>query len=133
LCAGSRMQIAAAQREFLFGPATQGRRPFRRCRRRLAVMASGREIRAEDLPFAAGTDAPAAAAEWSPALRRWAEQELALGRGDLHARASAELERVLFDVALNASGGHRQQAAQVLGLGRNTLTRKLGSSRGRSR
>ena len=101
--------------------------------RRLAVMASGREIRAEDLPFAAGTDAPAAAAEWSPALRRWAEQELALGRGDLHARASAELERVLFDVALNASGGHRQQAAQVLGLGRNTLTRKLGSSRGRSR
>ncbi|MBN8741804.1 MAG: nitrogen regulation protein NR(I) [Lysobacterales bacterium 69-70] len=101
--------------------------------RRLAVMAPGREIRAEDLPFAAGVEAPPAAPEWSPALRRWAEQELALGRGELHSRASAELERVLLDVALNACGGHRQQAAQVLGLGRNTLTRKLGSSRGRSR
>ncbi|HWU53505.1 MAG TPA: helix-turn-helix domain-containing protein, partial [Tahibacter sp.] len=82
---------------------------------------------------AVGTDAPAPATEWSAALRRWAEQELALGRGDLHARACAELEHVLFDVALKASGGHRQQAAQALGLGRNTLTRKLGSSRARSR
>jgi len=43
------------------------------------------------------------------------------------------LERVLLDAALAAHDGHRQNAARSLGLGRNTMTRKLGSSRRRSR
>ena len=34
-------------------------------------------------------------------------------------------ERVLIRVALNRTHGHRQEAARVLGWGRNTLTRKL--------
>ncbi len=101
--------------------------------RRLAVMAAGREVRAEDLPFAQATPVAAVEADWVGALRRWAEQELAAGHADLHGRACAELERVLLAAALSACGGHRQQAALALGLGRNTLTRKLGSSRSRSR
>jgi two-component system nitrogen regulation response regulator GlnG len=32
---------------------------------------------------------------------------------------------VLIRVALNRTHGHRQEAARVLGWGRNTLTRKL--------
>ncbi|MBL8300956.1 MAG: nitrogen regulation protein NR(I) [Rhodanobacteraceae bacterium] len=98
--------------------------------RRLAVMAPGREVRAEDLPF---ERAPAVTNEagWTHQLRQWADAELARGRGDLHAAALAELERVLFDAALAAHGGHRQHAAEALGVGRNTLTRKLGSSRKR--
>ncbi|UXI68257.1 nitrogen regulation protein NR(I) [Tahibacter amnicola] len=101
--------------------------------RRLAVMAPGREVRAEDLPFArpvVATEDPLA--DWSSRLRRWAESELAAGHGGLHATATAELERVLFEAALGANDGHRQHAAQALGLGRNTLTRKLGSSRRRA-
>ena len=43
----------------------------------------------------------------------WLDQEL------------PEFERVLIRVALNRTHGHRQEAARVLGWGRNTLTRKL--------
>ena len=98
--------------------------------RRLAVMAPGREIGLADLPGAAGA-AAGGEVEWVAALRTWAERELVEGRADLHARAEGELERVLFAAALAHHGGHRQQAAAALGLGRNTLTRKLGSSRQR--
>ena len=98
--------------------------------RRLAVLAPGREIGVGDLPPAIAEDAPAREpANWSGALRRWAEQRLAAGAQGLHAEAHAEFERVLFDAALAAHGGHRQHAAKSLGLSRNTMTRKLGSSR----
>jgi two-component system nitrogen regulation response regulator GlnG len=43
----------------------------------------------------------------------------------LHGVALQRMELVLLDAALAASGGHRQEAARRLGLGRNTLTRKL--------
>jgi two-component system nitrogen regulation response regulator GlnG len=39
----------------------------------------------------------------------------------------------LLQAALQAHEGHRQNAAQALGVGRNTLTRKLGASRTRRR
>jgi two-component system nitrogen regulation response regulator GlnG len=36
-----------------------------------------------------------------------------------------------MEAALAANEGHRQHAAAALGVGRNTLTRKLGASRSR--
>ncbi|TAH42695.1 MAG: nitrogen regulation protein NR(I) [Dokdonella sp.] len=99
--------------------------------RRLALVASGREIRVADLPPNLKAEPAEKASGWTLALAAWAEQELAQERDDLHARALAELERVLFTAALARCDGHRQNAARVLGLGRNTLTRKLGSSRRR--
>jgi two-component system nitrogen regulation response regulator GlnG len=50
---------------------------------------------------------------------------LAAGGIDLFGRAQEELERVLIDCALDQTGGQRLKAAELLGLGRNTLTRKL--------
>ena len=100
---------------------------------RLAALAPGESVLTDDLPFAARSSPPvpaqgnAPSTDWEPRLRRWAEAELAAGRSDLHARASERLEQVLFDAALAATGGHRQQAAARLGLGRNTLSRKLGA------
>ncbi|MEY3373197.1 MAG: nitrogen regulation protein, partial [Pseudomonadota bacterium] len=44
----------------------------------------------------------------------------------VHAALKARFEQSLLDAALQHTHGHRQQAAQLLGLGRNTLTRKLG-------
>jgi two-component system nitrogen regulation response regulator GlnG len=41
------------------------------------------------------------------------------------ATAAPEFERTLIRVALKHTGGHRQDAAKLLGWGRNTLTRKL--------
>jgi two-component system nitrogen regulation response regulator GlnG len=39
--------------------------------------------------------------------------------------AQPQLERVLIRAALKRTKGHRQEAAKLLGWGRNTLTRKL--------
>jgi two-component system, NtrC family, nitrogen regulation response regulator GlnG len=97
---------------------------------RLAVLAPGREIAVGDLPHAiveGGTSEPAA--DWTLGLRAWAEHALARGETGIHATAHVAFERVLLETALAAERGHRQNAAKALGLGRNTITRKLGSSR----
>ncbi len=95
--------------------------------RQLCVMAPGDQIFPEDLPQEMfGRDrAGGTSAEWTDAVRTWARKELMSGRSDLFGRAQAELERVLIDCALDQTGGQRQKAAELLGLGRNTLTRKL--------
>ena len=98
--------------------------------RRLAVIAPGRDIQLADLD-GDGDGSAARGPDWSAALRAWADAALASGETGLHARARAELDRVLMEAALAAHRGHRQHAAQVLGVGRNTLTRKLGTSRRR--
>ena len=99
--------------------------------RRLAVIAPGIAIRREDLDAA---DAPRVHAtdgelSWESALRTWADAQLAGDAENLHAQARDRLDRVLLDAALAVHAGHRQHAAKALGLGRNTLTRKLGSLR----
>ena len=70
---------------------------------------------------------------WEQALLAWATRELEGEGGDLHGRARERFDRILLEAALAASEGHRGQAAEKLGLGRNTLTRKLGASRTRRR
>jgi len=64
-------------------------------------------------------------ADWQAALARWAEQRLAEGADRLLEDALPAIERILIEAALAQSGGHRQKAAQLLGWGRNTLTRKI--------
>ncbi|MEP6898662.1 MAG: nitrogen regulation protein NR(I) [Rhodanobacter sp.] len=98
--------------------------------RRLAVIAPGSEILPADLGSSAGGHA---SGEWTDALRDWAVAALAAGEVDIHARAREALDQTLLQAALIASEGHRQNAAQSLGVGRNTLTRKLGASRTRRR
>ncbi|HEX8778376.1 MAG TPA: nitrogen regulation protein NR(I) [Rhodanobacter sp.] len=98
--------------------------------RRLAVIAPGAEI----LPADLGASPPSGVADdWTDALRAWAARALADDEADIHARAREALDRVLLEAALAAHGGHRQHAAAALGVGRNTLTRKLGASRARRR
>lgn len=95
--------------------------------RQLCVMAPGDQIFPEDLPadmFGKGAG-QGDKAEWTDALRHWARKELVSGNTDLFGRAQDELERALIDCALDQTGGQRQKAAELLGLGRNTLTRKL--------
>ena len=93
----------------------------------LTVMASGREIHLEDLPTELRERAPVTAngPDWEAALRLWASQSLARGEQDLLDTALPNFERVLIRVALEQTGGHRQDAARLLGWGRNTLTRKI--------
>ncbi len=103
----------------------------------LTVMASGQEIVPEDLPAdlrreppgpADPPSAPGAAPEagdWQSALADWAERALAAGEVNLLEEALPTFERTLIRAALARSGGHRQEAARLLGWGRNTLTRKI--------
>ncbi len=95
--------------------------------RQLCVMAPGDQIFPEDLPqeFIGGRVSLQSDAAWTEALRAWARRELASGGTDLFGRAQEELERVLIECALDQTGGQRLKAAELLGLGRNTLTRKL--------
>ncbi len=93
----------------------------------LTVMASGNQIQMTDLP-AELLDTPAqqgAFNSWQEALREWAQTRLLHGGGAILNEAVPEFERTLIDVALQASEGRKQDAAKLLGWGRNTLTRKL--------
>ena len=98
--------------------------------RRLAVIAPGAEILPSDLGDAPDT---ATSGEWTDALRDWALAALSQGEENIHARARDSLDHTLLQAALQAKEGHRQHAAMALGVGRNTLTRKLGASRTRRR
>lgn len=95
--------------------------------RQLCVMAPGDQIFPDDLPAELLSPDPGldVGSKWTESLRAWANAELQAGGTDLLGRAQAELERVLIDCALDQTGGQRKKAAELLGLGRNTLTRKL--------
>ena len=94
----------------------------------LTVMAPGQEVRPEDLPedlHVEGSSGIPAGSDWQSLLRQWAQQQLAGGAERLLDEALPSFEKVLIDVALQQTGGRRQDAARLLGWGRNTLTRKL--------
>jgi len=93
----------------------------------LTVMASGREIHLDDLPpdLRHQPMIPSTRNDWEDALRLWASQTLARGEGQILDRALPAFERILISVALEKTRGHRQDAARLLGWGRNTLTRKI--------
>jgi two-component system nitrogen regulation response regulator GlnG len=95
--------------------------------RRLTVTAPGREIRPEDIPADLG-GAPvghSANHDWMAKLSHWAERELDAGTQRLLDQAVPEVERILIRVALRKADGLKQDAAKLLGWGRNTLSRKM--------
>ena len=93
----------------------------------LTVMASGREIHCEDLPpelhreQGGQTDAD----DWRTALRNWVRNSLGAGASGLLEQAMPEFETIMIETALAHTGGRKQDAARLLGWGRNTLTRKI--------
>ncbi|AMN48472.1 nitrogen regulation protein NR(I) [Steroidobacter denitrificans] len=95
--------------------------------RRLTVTAPGREITLEDIPADLGGQATPTLLqdEWTRQLAQWAERRLAAGQLRLLDDALPEFERTLIRAALRQAQGGRQEAARLLGWGRNTLTRKL--------
>ena len=95
--------------------------------RRLSVLAPGSEVHLADLPPEIAGTAPSAPkdADWAVALAGWAERHSLKGQPPLLDAAQPQFERVLIRAALRRTQGHRQDAAKLLGWGRNTLTRKL--------
>ncbi|MDG2376655.1 MAG: nitrogen regulation protein NR(I) [Woeseiaceae bacterium] len=96
--------------------------------RRLTVTAPGAVITGPDIPDDLGgaVRSKGAEDEWTESLAFWAEKTLAQDEeGPLVTVALPVFEKTLIRIALSKSGGHRQEAAKLLGWGRNTLTRKM--------
>ncbi len=93
----------------------------------LTVMSPGQEIHMEDLPPELLEEEPHAGSDddWVEPLRRWAARHLARGDIGLLDSAVPQFERVMIETSLAYTAGHRQEAARLLGWGRNTLTRKI--------
>ena len=98
--------------------------------RRVMIMAPSREIDIEDLPaeLLANSEIPetVGASDWETALRQWAELRTRSGdETPILDEAVPRFETTMIEVALKATRGRRQEAAKLLGWGRNTLTRKI--------
>ncbi len=108
----------------------------------LTVMAVGQIVERNDLPpevraypagvraggdtTSVGVDTPAGVLRhWHDALLEDAQTRLARGEPAVMATLTRQFERILLQTALDASRGRRVEAATRLGIGRNTITRKL--------
>lgn len=93
----------------------------------ITVMASGREVHMEDLPpeLMESKSEISPSGDWEKALRHWADQALARGQNDILSEAVPTFEKALIETALKHTAGRKRDAANLLGWGRNTLTRKL--------
>jgi two-component system nitrogen regulation response regulator GlnG len=93
----------------------------------ITVMAAGREIHIDDLPpellETPVVDMPEE--NWEKSLRNWADNSLARGNTNILNEAVPIFERALIDIALKHTSGRKKDASDLLGWGRNTLTRKL--------
>ena len=95
--------------------------------RRLTVTAPGNVITPDDIPGDLGGSASPGqgAREWTRMLASWADRQLQKTGTPLLDAALPEFEKTLIELALARTNGHRQEAAKLLGWGRNTLTRKM--------
>jgi two-component system, NtrC family, nitrogen regulation response regulator GlnG len=115
----------------------------------LTVLAPAQVVKVEDLPLevrsestatpaaaspaaaiAARPQAPAAAAvgaadDWLQMLVREVDRRLVSGEGEVMDRLSREFEAAVIRTALRHTHGRRIEAATRLGVGRNTITRKI--------
>jgi two-component system nitrogen regulation response regulator GlnG len=104
-------------------------RQLENCCRWITVMASGREVHLSDLPPELGTGSTRPATsekvDWPELLFSWARNELVQGKQQILQQAVPTFEKVMIQVALQHSQGRKRDAADLLGWGRNTLTRKM--------
>jgi two-component system nitrogen regulation response regulator GlnG len=93
----------------------------------LSVMGSGSQILVSDLPpeLQKQSGKNEAANNWQTLLSKWAKKELQFGQQQLLGHALPAFEKVMIEAALNHTNGRRREAAELLGWGRNTLTRKI--------
>ena len=95
----------------------------------VTVMAPGQVVDVKDLPPEIRGEVPASSGvldgDWRRALEREVASRLARGETGIADALTREFETALIVKALAHTGGRRIEAATLLGIGRNTLTRKV--------
>lgn len=95
----------------------------------LTVMASGKEIHMDDLPpeiiETKLRENALESSNWKTSLESWVENCLLNGDSSIAKKAIPSVETIMIETALKFTRGRRQEAAKLLGYGRNTLTRKI--------
>jgi two-component system, NtrC family, nitrogen regulation response regulator GlnG len=93
----------------------------------ITVMAPGQTVEIADLPHDIRGEKASTATdiEWRRALEREVAASLARGEKEIYDGLNASFESALILKALEHTGGRRIEAATLLGIGRNTLTRKI--------
>ncbi len=94
----------------------------------ITVMAPAQTVEVKDLPAELRGEtagATTAEADWQRALEREVTLRLSRGETGISDVLTRQFEGALITKALQHTGGRRIEAAQLLGIGRNTLTRKI--------
>jgi len=95
----------------------------------LAVMTSGQTVHITDLPAELLSDTQIeksdATGDWKQSLLVKVHQQLLSGEKEIAGGIINDVERILIDAALQKTNGRKNDAAKLLGWGRNTLTRKI--------
>jgi len=92
----------------------------------LTVMAPGQLVEIDDLPAEMREAGPeGTTSDWLALLAASADDLLAKQPGTVWEVLTRDFEATLIRRALAATGGRRIEAAQLLGIGRNTITRKI--------
>jgi len=112
--------------QYLTGLAWKGNvRQLENTCRWITVMAPTRKVQIKDLPIELQSEEGVSSEGWEQALEQWIGQHLSQNEAGLLDQVVPTMERILIKAALQHTAGKRQEAARLLGWGRNTLTRKL--------
>ena len=92
----------------------------------ITVMAPAKSVRIDDLPKEVRESVnQEQVKDWEISLAKLVRYKLDKGEHQVLGGLLKRFEAIMLRVALDHTGGHRQNAAKLLGWGRNTLTRKL--------
>jgi two-component system nitrogen regulation response regulator GlnG len=123
--------IAPEAEEMLIRHAWPGNvRELENCLLRAAVMAPGRTLTPEDLSLSDAAPPPPLSGSLADTLRSAVAalvQDPERPAKELHAAVVAAVERPLIELILEQTGGNQLRAADLLGINRNTLRKKITS------
>jgi two-component system nitrogen regulation response regulator GlnG len=95
----------------------------------LAVMTSGQTVHMSDLPpellSSDQISHTEAGDDWKKLLTSAVQQQLLAGETEIASAVISDVEEILIKAALQKTNGRKNDAAKLLGWGRNTLTRKI--------
>ena len=94
----------------------------------IALMAPTQNVKLEDLPteIISNEQSPQTQInDWQTGFFQWLGEVYQSNPENMLETIEPELDKIMINFALEKTGGKKQEAAKVLGLGRNTLSKKI--------